>query len=149
MARTLTLMAASGTGKAQMGLDTIPDEVKAEVENIYVMLLTNPKQRIRATFDTDAEMKLYWAQVQSYCTLREDVDPPEKAPAGWVSGELRARKSPARDIPELTMDFRVTNPLDQSDTEAINAAVEAVKVAAAVPASPAKATVPAKRSPRK
>lgn len=115
----------------------IPDEIKAEVEEVYAALKANPNGRMRAAFDTKQEMLEYQTQVTSYCRQRT-VD--------GAAAPLRFRKSPTKNLPETTMDYRISDPLPDNGTDAIRATVDAAHAAATpadAPATPAK-TAPAK-----
>lgn len=121
---------------ATIPANEIPDDVKVEVEEVYLALKANPNGRMRAEFDTKAEMLQYQTQVASYCRQRT-VD--------GVDAPLRFRKSPTKNLPETTMDYRIGDPLPDNGKEGIQAAVaDAHAVAAAAltpdaPATPAKA----------
>lgn len=132
MARTLTFVPSqtAPTGSKQIGLDSIPEEVKQEVEDTYKVLKDNPSGRMRVTFDSRTELLQYTAQVTSYCAQR----PAE------IGGPLRFRKSPTKGLDKNTvMDFRITDPVDNG-TEAINEAVAEVKAEAAATPEAKKAT---------
>jgi hypothetical protein len=109
---------SKSSGGVKLELEDIPQDVRTEVEESYETLKTNPG-RLRATFDTLAEMNTYIAQVTAYCALRP-------------AGELRFRKSPTRGLPATTMDFRITEKQtpNEKTVEEIGTAVEAVKAAA-------------------
>lgn len=109
---------SKGTASAGMSLDDIPQEIRTDVEEVYTALKTNPG-RMRVNFDTIAELNQYIAQVTAYCNLRPE-------------GKLRFRKSPTRNLPATTMDFRITDvPPDEAVTDGIRQDVEAVKAVAA------------------
>lgn len=99
-------------------LDQIPDDIKAQVEEVYEALKTNAG-RMYVKFNTDQELNTYIAQVKSYCGLR---------PAGTI----HFRKSPTRNQPKNEMHFRITDVPEQNakDNAEINTAVDNVKAAA-------------------
>lgn len=114
----------AGTGgKALLPLDSIPDEIKKEVEEIYETLQTHDG-RMFVDFDTVAELEEYVLQVTSYCTNRMVDGKP--AP-------IRFRKSPAKGQPKTAMQYRITDLAEPNGTEEIREAVEAVKEAAVPP----------------
>lgn len=91
-------------------LDQIPDDIKAEVEEIYAGLKTNPNGRMRVEFDTKGELAQYVLQVTSYCKQRTDPQTGEVV-------EYRFRKSPTKGLKDTQMDFRVTDPkTDEEET---------------------------------
>ena len=92
-------------GPVLLTLDQIPDEVKAEVEAIYVGLKANPNGRMRVAFDTADEVKLYELQVKSYCEQRPE-------------GVIRYRRSPSRGLPDNAIDFRISDPWDEKPVTA-------------------------------
>jgi hypothetical protein len=104
----------------------IPVDVIAEVEEVYAALKANPNGRMRAEFDTKAELNTYMTQVMSYCRQRQ------------VNGELaplRFRKSPTKNLPETTMDYRIGDPLP--DKDAIDTPTDGPAAPATPIASPA------------
>lgn len=102
---------------AGLNLEDIPEEVRKDVEEVYAALKTSPG-RMRVSFETLADLNLYVTQVTAYCNLRP-------------AGKIRFRKSPTRNLPATTMDFRITDvPADEAVTEGIRESVEAVKTAA-------------------
>lgn len=105
-------------------IDDVPDDVKAQVEEVYETLKTNPG-RMAVAFATKADLLQYIRQVDSYCKQRPD-------------GAIHFRKSPVRNQPENEMHFRITDkPTENAaDTAAINEA--AAKVAEAVKTTPVK-----------
>lgn len=106
MARSLAYVANANaaSGSEDVPLDQIPEEIRQEVEEAYAALKSNPNGRLRATFDTEAELNEYVRQVRSYCAQR---------PAGVV----RFRKSPTRKLPSNVMDFRITDAKDDDTPE--------------------------------
>jgi len=95
---------SSGGATGLIPLDQIPQEVKDEVEEIYDTLKDNDG-RMRVEFETEAEVKQYAAQVNSYCEQR----PVE------LGGPIRFRRSPTRGLAKTFMDFRVTDRKDESE----------------------------------
>src|SRR6266498_2676110 len=81
MARALQFIANTTGPQDNIPLDSIPQEVKDEVEQVYGNLKAHPGGRIRATFDNRAELLQYVAQATSYCNQRP-------------SGAIRFRRSP-------------------------------------------------------
>jgi len=96
-------------------LDDVPDDVRQEVEEVYTTLKTQPG-RMRADFESLAELNKYIAQVKAYCELRP-------------AGAIRFRKSPSRGLPNTSMEFRITDPLTDNEqtTEEIRQATEKAK----------------------
>lgn len=97
--------ADNGSGPL-LPLSAIPADVIAEVEEVYTALKANPNGRMRAEFDTKAELGAYMTQVSSYCRQRtiDGIDAP-----------LRFRKSPTKNLPETTMDYRISDPLPEKE----------------------------------
>lgn len=114
----LTFIPQTGSGATpNLTLEDIPEEVREEVEQVYVALKTNTG-RMRAEFDTIAEVKTYETLVKAYCALRP-------------AGAIRYRKSPTKDLPKTAIDFRVTDiTAGEAATPEIREAVEAVKESA-------------------
>lgn len=99
MPRSIAFVPTSADGSAAtLDIDEIPADVKAEVEEVYAALKANPNGRMKATFDTKAELDTYRTQVISYCVQRT-VD--------GVAAPLRFRKSPTKNLPETVMEFRI------------------------------------------
>jgi hypothetical protein len=92
MARKLAFI-ASTTGGSLIALDDIPQDVKDEMDDAY-KTIAKSDGRIRAEFDTEAEALEYCKQAASYCTQHRPV---------W-----KFRRSPTRNLPPTTVDFRVT-----------------------------------------
>jgi hypothetical protein len=86
---------------ATLPVDQIPADVIAEVEEIYTALKANPNGRMRAEFDSKAELNQYMTQVSSYCLQRT---------INGVAAPLRFRKSPTKGLPETVMDYRISDP---------------------------------------
>jgi hypothetical protein len=117
------------SGPTLLTMDDVPQSVRDEVEEVYTVLKANPG-RMRAAFDTLAEMNTYIAQVKAYCDLRP-------------AGAIRFRKSPTKGLKPTEMEFRITDLQTENEKTVadINDAVDAVKDAAkapAVKATPAK-----------
>jgi hypothetical protein len=110
--------ASKSAGQPMLTLDDVPDGVRKEVEEVYETLKTNPG-RMRAAFDSLAELNTYISQVKAYCDLRP-------------AGAIRFRKSPARNLKPTEMEFRITDLQTENEktTEEINNAVDAVKATA-------------------
>jgi hypothetical protein len=94
---------------ATIPLNAIPADVIEEVEEVYAALKANPNGRMRAEFDTKAELSTYMTQVVSYCLQRTVNDAP--AP-------LYFRKSPTKGLPETSMDYRISDPKPPKDETA-------------------------------
>ncbi len=114
----------------------IPQEVIAEVEEIYAALKANPNGRMRAEFDTKAELTTYMTQLVSYCNQRQ---------VNGVPSPLRFRKSPTKGLAETVMDYRISDPLPEKPEPGENGA--AATPPATEPAAPA--TPPAKAPAKK
>ena len=125
MANLQFIPATSVSTVSTLNLDEIPQEIRDDAEQVYQALKTNPG-RMRVNFDTIAELKAYETQIKAYCALRP-------------GGKIRFRKSPTRELPKTSMDFRITDVTEGEEaTEGIREAVEAVKAAPAKAAKPAK-----------
>lgn len=98
MARKLTFI-PNLAGGTLIPMEDIPEDVQQETEEAYEAIRSKDG-RIRVEFDTKEEADLYCRQVASYCAQR-------------ANGKLRFRRSPTRNLPETTVDFRIT-----SDAEA-------------------------------
>ncbi len=129
MARALQFIANTTGPQDSIPLDSIPQEVKDEVEQVYENLKAHPSGRIRATFDNRAELLQYVAQATSYCNQRP-------------SGAIRFRRSPTKNLTDNIMDFRISDLPPDNDTEGIR---EAAKIAN----TPAPAAAPARARGRK
>lgn len=101
---------------ATIPLAEIPADVIAEVEEIYAALKANPNGRMRAEFDTKAELTAYMTQVSSYCRQRT-ID--------GAAAPLRFRKSPTKGLPETTMDYKVGDIPPAKESAPADAAPEA------------------------
>jgi hypothetical protein len=119
MARTLAFKLPETTQWSAhlIPLESIPDDVKAEVEEAYTAIKANPAGRISAEFDTVEELNLYTRQVTSYCAQHDPV---------W-----RFRKSPTKGLSKTQMDFKITDPLTKNEetTAEIREVTDAVKEA--------------------
>jgi len=113
----------------------IPADVIQEVEEVYAALKANPNGRMRAEFDSKEELHQYMTQVTSYCRQRT-VD--------GVAAPLRFRKSPTKNLPETTMDYRIGDPL--ADKNAIDTPTDGPATTPAAPVTPA--ATPAKAAPK-
>lgn len=82
------------TGPQRTPLDEIPNNVKKYVEDVYAKQRKTPG-RERASYDTEAELNAEWKQMVDYAAQRPQ-------------GVLRVRRSPTRNLPATTMEFRVT-----------------------------------------
>lgn len=83
-----------------MPLDQIPQEIKDEVEEMYAAL-KKADGRFSISFDTKQEVSEYEKQVKAYCAGRVD-SLGQPAP-------IRYRRSPAKGLPETTIQFRVVD----------------------------------------
>jgi len=120
MGRKIAFVPTAAPGvPALVNIDDIPQNVKDEVEEIYAALKANPNGRMRAEFDNTAELRVYVAQVTSYC---------EQRPAGAI----RFRKSPIKKLPDHIMEFRITDLKTPNEeiTEDIRTATAAVNAPA-------------------
>ena len=134
MARTIIYIAtkvSSGESGTHLALEDIPQDIRTEVEEAYAGMKANPYGRFRASFDTAEEMATYIAQVTAYCAQRP-------------AGAIRFRKSPTRNLPDNTMDFRITDLKTEAEqkTEQVRTAIAGVPGMVAPPevatATPAK-----------
>jgi len=124
MARKIAFIPTSSDGgSATLNLDEIPADVIEEIEEVYKALKGNDG-RMRAEFDSEAELATYRTQVLSYCAQRTIDGKP--AP-------LRFRKSPTKNLPATTMDYRITDP--PADKPAADAAATPAETPAATPAN--------------
>jgi len=92
MARKLAFIQSTTAGNV-IALDEIPQDVKDEIDATYASIAKSDG-RIRAEFDDEAEALLYCKQAASYCAQHRPV---------W-----KFRRSPTRNLPPTTVDFRVT-----------------------------------------
>lgn len=93
MARKATFIPDT-TGPTFVPLDAIPQDVKDLVEEM-LKATENGGGRTRLAYDSDDELAKDFKLMASYAAQRK-------------AGILRIRKSPTRDLPENTMDVRVT-----------------------------------------
>ncbi len=133
MARALQFIANITGPQDSIPLDSIPQEVKDEVEQVYENLKTHPGGRIRATFDNRAELLQYVAQATSYCNQRP-------------GGAIRFRRSPTKNLTDNIMDFRISDLPPDNGTEDIR---EAAKIANTPAPAAAPAAAPARARSRK
>jgi len=82
------------TGTQLIPLDEIPDDIKQWAEEVYEKI-RKTDGRERAAYDNDDEMNLEAKYLASYCAQRPH-------------GALKFRRSPTKDLPAHTMDFRIT-----------------------------------------
>lgn len=98
MARKLVFIPAAQptafAGKT-LTVDDIPADIRADVEEAYTTLKAIPG-RIRAEFDNAEEIREFEAMVKAYCEIRP-------------AGKLSYRRSPARNLPDTTIDYRITD----------------------------------------
>lgn len=94
MPRKTSVSIPDTTGPVLTPLESIPDDVKKYVEEVYAKQVKVPG-RERAEYDTEAELKAEFKLMADYVAQR---------PAGI----LRIRKSPTRDQADNVMDFRIT-----------------------------------------
>lgn len=99
--------AVTSAGTSLFPFDMIPDEIKAEVEEVYATLKNHPG-RMLVTFDKEEEVKEYADMVASYCAQR-----PED-----LGGPIRFRRSPVKGQPKTVLNFRVTDlKAEEDETE--------------------------------
>lgn len=129
-----TFVPAVSSAASVMPIDQIPLEIREEVEAMYTALKT-ADGRFSIEFDTEQEVAEYEKLVKSYCKIRP-------------AGEIRYRRSPAKNLPKTTIQFAIRDiPVEKEKaTEDIRSAVAKVEEAIAVetPSNEAK-TVRAKR----
>lgn len=103
---------ASPSGSSLLNLADIPDEIKAEAEEVYAALKANDG-RFHVEFDTKAEVNTFARQMDSYCRQR-----PEE-----LGGPIRFRKSPTRGQADNVIDFRITDvpAKDEAEAATVNA----------------------------
>lgn len=106
MARKLAFIASTTSGNV-IALDDIPQDVRDEMDDAY-KTIAKSDGRIRAEFDTEEEALLYCKQAASYCGQHSPV---------W-----KFRRSPTRNLPPTTVDFRVTADLAENGKAASVAA---------------------------
>lgn len=82
------------TGPVRTPLEEIPQDVKQYVEEVYTRQRKVPG-RERASYDTVKELDTEWKQMVDYAAQRPQ-------------GILKIRRSPTRNLPETTMEFRVS-----------------------------------------
>lgn len=140
MARKVSYIptAADRGSVAVIPANEIPKDVIAEVEEIYLALKANPNGRMRAEFDTKAELTAYMTQVVSYCQQRQ---------VNGVPAPLRFRKSPTKNLPETVMDYRIGDPLPEKPEPGENGS--AATPPATEPTAPASPAKPAPKSSKK
>jgi hypothetical protein len=131
MPLSFVFVPSSSNKRQEVSLEDIPQSVKDEVEEIYKALKSNPNGSIRINdFETKAAASVWFAQAQSYVTLRPE-------------GALRIRRTPTSKLPETSLALRITDiPAEVAEsaeqTQAIRDGVDAVKATAEdVPASSA------------
>jgi hypothetical protein len=98
MPRKTSTLIPDVTGPQLTPLDAIPQDVKNYVEEVYERQRKTPG-RERAEYDTVDELKNEFKLMADYVAQRP-------------KGVLRIRKSPTRDLPETTMDFRITADIE-------------------------------------
>lgn len=115
-----TFIPTASPAPTVMPLDSIPQEIRNEIEEMYAALL-KADGRFQITFDTKQEVAEYEKMVKAYCSLRVDE---KGAPA-----PIRYRRSPAKGLGETTIQFRIVDiPVEKEKATAdIREATEAVK----------------------
>jgi hypothetical protein len=108
----------SASALGSLSLEDIQQDVREDVEEAYAYLSDKPTQRLRAAFADKTAAAVWLAQANVYCRVRP-------------AGEIRIRKSPTRNLPDGTIDFRVADLLPDNGKDEIR---EAVKAATAPPA---------------
>lgn len=86
------------TGPQVTPLDAIPDDLKAFVEDVYKRQSKTPG-RERVTYDNDQERDAEFKLMVDYAKQRK-------------AGVLKIRRSPSKDLPDHTMDIRITRDLE-------------------------------------
>lgn len=138
MARKIVYVPNNTPTPFVIDVDDIPEDVKADVEEAYKNLKTNPSGRFRVDFDAKEEIAIFVGQAIAYC---------EQRTVNGVAAPIRFRKSPTRKgtLTETQLDFRVTDLLTPTEktTEEVRSATAAANAAsgavpAAAPATPAK-----------
>lgn len=81
------------SGNVVIPLDEIPQDVKDLCEEIYAKV-SKSDGRYRLEYDTKEELATEYRQMASYCAQHKPV---------WT-----IRKSPTRQLPETTMDVRIS-----------------------------------------
>jgi len=99
-------------------LESIPQEIRDEVEQIYAALKL-ADGRFTVEYDTEQEVAEYEKMVKAYCKVRP-------------GGEIRYRRSPAKGLPKTTIQFRIVDiPAEkEAATQAIQDAAAKVNAAA-------------------
>jgi hypothetical protein len=103
----------SVTGNVVIPLDEIPQDIKDLCEDIFKKV-SKSDGRVRLAYDTVDELKLEFRQMASYCAQHKPV---------WT-----LRKSPTKNLPDTTMDVRIT--IDVPANGAANAGKQAPEVPA-------------------
>jgi hypothetical protein len=98
MARMQMTFVPSTSGTGHVPLESIPEDVKADVEEAYGVLREN-EGRIHVVFDTETEANLWARQAASYAAQRPN-------------GALKFRRSPTKGLPKNEIDFRVYADLE-------------------------------------
>lgn len=132
----LVLANATASSGPRIALEEIPEEVKAEVEEIVVALAKTPGGRMHVEFQTPEQLKTYLGQVASYCEYR--------------TPQLYYRKSPQKGLGLTEAMFRVetleSKEAREKAAEEALAKREAKKAASANGSvAPAKKTATAKK----
>jgi len=111
----LTFVANTVSSTGTIPLDQIPQEVKDDAEEVYKVLKTN-HGRMKVDFPSVGELNAYIANLKAYCEQRPE-------------GAIRFRKSPTRNLPKTSMEFRITDleTPEEATTNGIRQAVEEVK----------------------
>jgi len=118
MARKLTFVPAATPSTFTMDLDSIPQDIRDEVEQAYKAIKEN-RGAIRAEFDSKEELAQFENMVKAYCNLRP-------------AGAIRYRRSPVKGMPETEMQFRITDletPEEKATREIRQATAKAAKAA--------------------
>lgn len=115
MAQLQFIATTKASSATDLTLDDIPDEIKTDVEQTYELLKTQ-QGRVRASFPSAGEAEKYVTLVKAYCDLRPN-------------GAVRFRKSPTRNLPAGTIEFRITDLQTENEVQVqdIRQAVENVK----------------------
>lgn len=127
MARKIEFVPTATPTKFVASLDSVPQDVRDEVEQIYAGMKANPRGRMRAEFDSKEEREQYMGQVKTYCELRP-------------AGAIRLRRSPTKGLPETVAEFRITDFETEAEKEAREIREAAAKAAKAAKAAEAPAT---------
>lgn len=89
----------------------VPEDVAAELEQLYSHLVENPGQLPLITADDPSELRKWLAQAKAWGETRD-------------GGTLEVRKSPKHGLPDNQAVVRIRPPLSEAEKEANRAANE-------------------------